>query len=517
MKLTYMKKIFALFLSILFISSLPACTPKEKAPEAFTDLPVTETTLPKPEDKMRVIITQDGEVDDRNSLIHTLLYSNEIDIEGIVQTSSVLHYSGNDSFPSKRWPGTEWMYDIIDAYASVYPNLIVHDPSYPSPDALLAVTVVGNVETVNDTEKPTAGSELIKNSILKDDPRPLYLVAGGGMNTIARALMSIEEEYKGSAEWDALYRRICDNVIITAYSEQDNCYKNYILPNWTEIRYIDIAGAAKAYGYMWSGLKNLPDEAVEKMTGTWMEEHLEKGCGPLLDLYVTWYDGTYLTGESETDQYGTNADLMTASGRACKQYDFLSEGDSPAWFIAIQNGLRSNEDLSYGGWYGRLCVRASKDYPEARMFAVANGTDQGISQWVAAIQSDFATRAKWCVAGSYEEANHAPSLQITEGLNLAVSPGQSVTLHAQSSDPDGDDCSLLWYQAAYADTYSEPLDELDEIIPLTLTVSGTNSEIMQFTVPGDAKPGDTIHIIAECIDNGGANPRAYQRVIFLVK
>lgn len=51
----------------------------------------SETTLQSFEDKLRLIVARDGEVDNMNSLIHTLLYANEFDLEGIVQTSSSLH------------------------------------------------------------------------------------------------------------------------------------------------------------------------------------------------------------------------------------------------------------------------------------------------------------------------------------------------------------------------------------------------------------------------------------------
>ncbi|WP_306305553.1 nucleoside hydrolase-like domain-containing protein [Lactococcus fujiensis] len=45
--------------------------------------------------KIRTIITTDGEVDDQNSFLRYLLYSNEFDTEGIILTSSVYHYAGN--------------------------------------------------------------------------------------------------------------------------------------------------------------------------------------------------------------------------------------------------------------------------------------------------------------------------------------------------------------------------------------------------------------------------------------
>ena len=139
------------------------------------------------EAKTRVIITQDGEVDDMNSLLHTLLYANDLDIEGIVQSSSKLHYSGDDQNEPLRWTGTDWMYDFMDAYEEVYPNLAVHDADYPAPEDLRALTVIGNVTMANETETDTDGSELIKASILKEDDRPLYITVGGGANMAADA------------------------------------------------------------------------------------------------------------------------------------------------------------------------------------------------------------------------------------------------------------------------------------------------------------------------------------------
>ena len=92
-----------------------------------------------------------------------------------------------------------------------------------------------------------------------------------------------------------------------------------------------------------------------------MEANLEKGHGALLDRYVTWGDGTYLEGEDDPDQYGVNeaflGDETSWVGHAYGRYDFLSEGDSPAWFVVIPNGLRSMEDLAYGGTNPRAYQR----------------------------------------------------------------------------------------------------------------------------------------------------------------
>ena len=72
-----------------------------------------ETTLPVTEGKARLLVTQDGEVDDMNSLIHTLLYANDFDLEGIVQSSSKLHYSGDENTESLRRSGTSCMHRSV--------------------------------------------------------------------------------------------------------------------------------------------------------------------------------------------------------------------------------------------------------------------------------------------------------------------------------------------------------------------------------------------------------------------
>ena len=60
-------------------------------------------------------------------------------------------------------------------------------------------------------------------------------------------------------------------------------------------------------------------------------------------------------------------DMLTSS------YDFLSEGDSPAWFVTIPNGLRSLEDLSYGGWDGRYALKENDENPDVRLYRGCQG------------------------------------------------------------------------------------------------------------------------------------------------
>jgi hypothetical protein len=104
--------------------------------------------------KPRVVVTTDLELDDASSLIRYLLYSTDFRTEGLIYASSGFHWKGDGSgkkpsVPNReysrwglnlcpceswRWAPDERFIDLaVDTYAQVYPNLRVHDSSYPTP------------------------------------------------------------------------------------------------------------------------------------------------------------------------------------------------------------------------------------------------------------------------------------------------------------------------------------------------------------------------------------------------
>ena len=148
-----------------------------------------------------------------NSVLRALLYANEMDIAGIVLTSSTFHYAGNgEDIHPYRWTGTDWIWEYLDDYEAVYPNLVKHDPNYPPADELRSRTFIGNITNVGEMEEVTEGSEFLKELFLDDDPRTLYVQTWGGTNTTARALLSIEEEYAQTEEWEEIKQKIYDNL-----------------------------------------------------------------------------------------------------------------------------------------------------------------------------------------------------------------------------------------------------------------------------------------------------------------
>jgi hypothetical protein len=153
------------------------------------------------------------------------------------------------------------------------------------------------------------------------------------------------------------------------------------------------------------------------------------------------------------------------------------------------------------------------------------------------MQNDFAARADWCVAESYADANHAPTVSVKEGTDISAKAGDTVVLNAVASDPDGDELTYKWWRYAEADTYQDEKRDLNEAVEdnsvgmlLNITrdtiedevidsiaLTGSDTEQVSFEVPEDAQSGDTIHIILEVQDNGAHNLKHYQRVIVTVE
>ncbi len=150
------------------------------------------------QEKPRVVVTTDPELDDANSLIRYLLYSTDFRTEGLIYASSGFHWKGDGtgkklSVPNReysRWglnlcPCASWRWapdehyidTAVATYARVYPNLRVHNPNYPTPAELQSKIRWGNVEFDGDISQDTPGSDLIKALLLDDEPGPVYLLA----------------------------------------------------------------------------------------------------------------------------------------------------------------------------------------------------------------------------------------------------------------------------------------------------------------------------------------------------
>jgi len=459
-----------------------------------------------------------------DSFIRMLLYGNEFDIEALVYSSSQWHYKGDGNgtlFTSKmpmtariygertdlRWPGTTWMQELIGKYAVIYENLLLHDEAYPSPDYLKGIIRTGNIDFEGDMKEATEGSEFIKDILLDDEEGPVYVQIWGGTNTLARALKSIEEEYGGRADWDQSYGKVSGKTFIYTILDQDATYTEYVAPNWPDIRVIYNAAQFWSFAYMWPRV--VPDKLKQYMEGEWFAGNIKFDHGPLLENYYLWGDGQQIAGDPEH----THGDPVVAEERNRKQYDFISEGDSPAYFHLLDFGLRSLDDPAYGGLGGRF--RLSDSIPgrweDGRDLGDLNPETGEIDpsypqvRWIEVLQNDFAARADWCIM-DYDDANHAPAVSLETPADVEARPGEEVKLVASASDPDGDVLNFNWWQYLEAGSFKEYLE-----------IEGSNSAHASVKVPEEAIRGQSIHLILEVRDSGSPSLTRFARVIIRIE
>jgi len=405
----------------------------------------------------RIIATTDGEIDDRCSMVRFLLYANEWDIECIIISSSKFHWDGHD------WAGINWIDGQIDQYAKVYETLKQHASGFPTPNELKNKVWVGNISNVGAMDKDTPGSDRIVEVLLDNKPGPVYLQAWGGTNTVARALWKIQHKHPDQME------KVSNKAIIFIILDQDTTFRKYIEPNWPNLQVLGSFSQFACIAYRWD--QKIPSPQKSFFEKPWMETNILKGHGPLCSLYEA------------------------------KNGAFRSEGDSPSFMHQIRVGLRSMEKPGYGGWGGRF-VREKPNGNTWRGAKDDGDINKPIWRWAQAFQNDWAARADWCVK-SYKKTNHPPEVKLSSKPDLKAKPGQTVQLSAKGTkDPDGDNLTYKWWQYKEPGTYKGAVN-----------IKNANRQQVSFVVPGNAKNGQTIHIICEVTDNGSPPLTRYGRVI----
>ena len=424
--------------------------------------------------KHRLVITTDiggGDPDDLQSMVHAILLSNEFDLEGII--------SGHAWGEANIGRGIDRIKSVIDAYEKVLPNLKVHADGYPSPDYLRSIVRQGQARarmggTGEGEDSP--GSELIISAVDRDDPRPVWLNAWGGANTIAQAYWKVKntrtpEEIKQFVNKVRVYDILgqCDSG-------------SWIAKNFPDAFYVR-NGQQGVYG--WAPSKG------------WSKEHVQSH-GPMGRVYPT--------------------------------SRWATEGDSPAFFHISSRGLNDPDEIAQGGWGGRHGPEKKTGVPlfswaqknaicnahdkKLRPYYIYTNTSEGcdsISKWKHDIYNSQAARMDWTMTSKRSEANHFP-LAVLNGdttrqiLDMPVKPGKQVTLDASgSNDPDGDTLQYSWQFYNEASSYHG-----------SVSIEDGDSSAAKITIPANAT-GKSIHIILVIHDDGSPRLHAYRRMILNVK
>ena len=448
----------------------------------------------------RVLVLTDmgADPDDEQSLVRLLLYADQIEIEGIVATTSVWQ-------KSKIRP--DFIETILEGYEKVQPYLLIHSLGYPTAERLRSIVKQGlpkygmlGVGEGMDSE----GSDWIIQLLEKHDERPLWISVWGGANTLAQALYKIDKT-KSVAEAS----RLISKLRVYTISDQDDSAA-WMRKTFPELFYIVSPG--DDYGQAtWIAINNTY-EGIDNDTvsNEWLANNIQQGHGPLGATYpdVAWG----------------------------------MEGDTPAFLSLIPNGLNHAEHPNWGGWGGRyelgipdfsIVKDSGSDVvpePETRPIwtdtsdsyvpylpakykrAVSKsdkaftGKHVSLWRWRDDFQNDFAARMDWCIM-NYEEANHPPVPHLNHPEKLTVKSGQGFTLDAYGSrDPDGDSISYLWFHYPEAGTYSE-----------IIKVGGAeNFDRANITAP-TVEEEMTAHFILKLTDKGSPSLSRYKRVIVTIE
>ncbi|MFO7658188.1 MAG: DUF1593 domain-containing protein [Bacteroidales bacterium] len=432
----------------------------------FFSISIGNVLAKEPGSKPRVIVMTDGEIDDHSSMIRFLMYTSDMDVCAIIETNSIFQRYGHSN--------EDWYEKQLEAYSQVYPNLIKHNPDYPTAEYLRKISFIGDEDSTHlsglrkkrwelipgaeITYKPdnwadTPGSDKIVEVLLEDNPEPVHIQAWGGGNTAARAFYKLKTQYPDD------YKRAVSKVTMYNIWYQDGA-GNYIEKYHPDVTMI--------YNGSFNGTWNYKRQTK---TYDFIEHHVKTNHGPLGALYPQ---------------------------------DYVSEGDSPAFFYTIANGLRNHEHPTYGGWGGRY--EKIPGFERVYKDAVDDGDKlTSLKIWIDDVNRDFQARMDWCVAEKYTDANHNPIIKVKEELDRTVSSGETVTINAKkTNDPDGDEFSFKWWQYKEAGSYEG-----------SVNLQNPQAGVATFVAPKVNKP-ETIHIILEVKDNGDPALKSYKRMIIKV-
>lgn len=456
-------------------------------------------------ERLFVLTDIGNEPDDQMSLVRLLLYANEIDIEGLVATTSTWQ---------KDKVSPQIIAGVIEAYGKVLPNLRLHAQAWPSAQYLQArVTsgVPGFGLAALEGAPLSAGARALIAAADRADERPLWISLWGGGNTLAQALVHVRNT-RSAADLATFVARLR----VYAISDQDDAGP-WIRREFPGLFYIATPSSPDGQDY-----------AAATWTGISGDRFYRNGAGAdFTTVSNAWLDA--------------NIRSKGPLGAAYPRYLFIMEGDTPAFLGLIPNGLNAQTHPNWGGWGGRYLLRTP--YGETRPLWTQGGdafprvsaadTVEGatsaqatIWRWRTAFQHDFAARMDWTIH-PYARANHPPLVALKGDsadqrvTSISVIAGQPVTLDASPSrDPDGDRLSYRWFH------YAEAGFDGGIFGPAPVAIGGAQSPRATLTATatcaanwlkmGECPQTGTAHVILAVTDKGKPSLTRYRRIILTV-
>ena len=424
------------------------------------------------------IAPADVEPDDMESMVRLMAYADCFEIEALITSVGW----NCDPYP-KEW--AEYLTRVIEAYRKDVSNLMRRSGQskflpldeengqqelgyWPSADYIKSRAVMGSerggIKVIGEGND-SPGSELLIGLADEDDPRPIYVAAWGGANTLAQAIWRIKQT-RSADEVKSFVRKFR----LFTITDQDMQYSMRM---------------NRAYS-----------------SHMWLRKDFQD------DLQFIWDEGAWQEqcelGKQRWAQHQQYIQGKGALGKEYPNYKWGVEGDTPSFLYVMPNGLNDPEDPHQAGWAG---------YHERGL--CADSLTTAWTSWQEPLRSisvaykrrfypdelnDFCARMQWAAEG---KGNHNPQVVIAP-LRISAKAGDTIRLDASKSfDPDGDALSFLWWQQPEIGTTKVTIDQPDQSIAIVRIPADTN--------------GDTIHLICEVHDDGPFHLVAYRRVIIVIK
>lgn len=461
-------------------------------------LPVETIAADARPHRLLVLTDVENEPDDTQSLVRLMLYTNCVDLQGLVATTSI-HQQTRVAPESIR--------RVIHAYGQVRANLLLHEPGFPTEAELLALVKSGQpgygMAAVGEG-RDSEGSDWIIRVLDQPDERPLWVTAWGGPNTLAQALFRLRAT-RNSDE----FGRLLAKLRVYTISDQDDSGP-WMRREFPGLFYIVSPGGYGAAA--WTGIMHVePGFDNATISNRWLADNIQQGHGPLGAIYPDV-------------AYGM-------------------EGDTPSWLGLIPTGLSDPEHPEWGGWGGRYELRTPaleeldpKGFtggvpvgPETRPIWT-NAVDEyappvpgefgramragekstrgfriPVWRWRDDFQHDFAARMDWTTRPR-AAANHPPVPVLAHAATFTVKSGERFHLDAHlSTDPDGDSLSFWWFQYPEAGSYRGKV-----------AIDGAENIWRVSAVAPKVDRPETVHFILRLTDKGSPALTRYQRVIVTV-